>query len=51
MDKNPETRLGAKGDWKEVAQHPYFAGIDFDKLKKKEYKSPYVPKPSVLTLH
>jgi hypothetical protein len=51
MDKNPETRLGAKGDWKEVSQHPYFTGIDFDKLLRKDYKSPYVPKDTVLTLH
>ena len=32
MDKNPETRLGSKGGLKEVIQHPYFKGIDFDKL-------------------
>jgi hypothetical protein len=51
MDKNPETRLGSKGGLKEVTSHPYFKGIDFDKLQRREYKSPYIPKESVLTLH
>ncbi len=51
MDKNPETRLGSKGGISEVLAHPYFTGIDFDKLKRREYKSPFVPKKQVLTLH
>jgi hypothetical protein len=51
MDKNPDTRLGSKGGFSEVISHPYFHGIDFEKLKRREYKSPYVPKESVLTLH
>jgi hypothetical protein len=51
MDKNPDTRLGSKGGFAEVIAHPYFSGIDFEKLKRREYKSPYVPKQQVLTLH
>jgi len=51
MDKNPETRLGSKGGISEVLGHPYFTGIDFDKLKRREYKSPFIPKNQVLTLH
>ena len=51
MDKNPDTRLGSKNGFAEVIAHPYFQGIDFDKLKRREYKSPYIPKEKVLTLH
>jgi serum/glucocorticoid-regulated kinase 2 len=50
LDKNPETRLGSKGDAREVLAHPYFAGIEIDKLLRREYKAPYAPKQSVLTL-
>lgn len=50
LDKNPKTRIGSKGGYKEVLAHPYFAGIDFKKVERKEYKSPFTPNPEVLTL-
>ena len=50
LDKNPETRLGSKGDAREVLAHPYFKDINFEKLIKKEYRSPYQPKQEALTL-
>ena len=50
MDKNPKTRLGSKGDMKELMDHPYFKGINFEKLLIKGYKSPFRPKMEVLTL-
>jgi hypothetical protein len=49
LDKDPETRLGSKGDYKEVIKHPYFVDINFEKLERKEYRSPYFPKKEVLT--
>ena len=30
-------------DPKKIKQHPWFAGIDWEKLEKKELKPPYVP--------
>lgn len=42
LDRNPETRLGAKGH-KEVMEHPWFSDIDFDKIFKKEIKAPFKP--------
>ena len=51
MDKNPETRLVSKNVFTDIINHPYFNGIDFEKLKRREYKSPYIPKENVLTLH
>lgn len=34
----------------EIKKHPYFKGIDFDKLMKRGYNSPFKPKAEVLTL-
>jgi serine/threonine protein kinase len=40
---NPKKRLGYRGA-DEVKQHPFFKGVDFDKVLRKEYKPPFVPK-------
>ena len=40
---NPKKRLGYNSA-DEVKNHPFFKGIDFDKVLKKEYKPPFVPK-------
>ena len=40
---NPKKRLGYKGA-DEVKQHPFFKGVDFDKVLRKEYKPPFIPK-------
>ena len=40
---NPKKRLGYNGA-DEVKNHPFFKGIDFDKVLKKEYKPPFIPK-------
>lgn len=50
LDKDPEKRLGSKGDAKEVLGHPYFVDINFEKLKKKDYRAPYLPKKDALSL-
>ena len=50
MDKDPKRRLGSKDDLHEIIKHPYFKGIDFEKLKKRGYNSPFKPKADVLTL-
>jgi len=50
LDKNPENRFGDM----EVKNHPYFSGIDWNKVANKELESPrnldsYVPKRWSLT--
>ena len=40
---NPQKRLGYKSA-DEVKNHPFFKGIDFDKVLRKEYKPPFIPK-------
>ena len=38
-------RLGCgKDDGEEIIRHPFFAGIDFDKLLNKVYQPPFKPK-------
>ena len=39
---NPKKRLGYKSS-DEVKNHPFFKGIDFDKVLRKEYKPPFIP--------
>ena len=40
---DPTKRLGYKSA-DEVKQHPFFKGVDFEKVLNKEYKPPFVPK-------
>ena len=40
---DPTKRLGHKSA-DEVKQHPFFKGVDFEKVLKKEYKPPFIPK-------
>jgi hypothetical protein len=42
LRRRPYRRLGAQGE-EEIAQHAWFQTMDFQKLFKQEYKSPYVP--------
>ena len=46
LNKNPDERLGARDDLDEVLAHPWFAGVDIDKLYKKEITPDYVPELS-----
>lgn len=43
LDKDKTKRLGAVGDVTEILQHPFFEGLDIEKLKKKELIPPYRP--------
>ncbi len=43
LDKTPKTRLGTKFGAKEVKEHPWFKGIDWDDLYNKEYLPLYKP--------
>lgn len=38
MDRNPKTRLGAKGGAQEVKAHPFFTGIDWQTIYNRESK-------------
>ncbi|TNV81287.1 hypothetical protein FGO68_gene17471 [Halteria grandinella] len=46
LDKNKKKRLGASGDVEEVLAHPFFAGIDRQKLITKQIIPPYKPEIS-----
>ena len=41
--RDPEKRLGSKEDAKELTRHPFFEGIDWQKLYRREYKPPFNP--------
>eukprot|EP00808_Paulinella_micropora_P013250 g50282.t1 len=43
LDRDTASRLGSKGDGKEVKQHAFFASIDWGKLCRKELKPPFLP--------
>ena len=42
LDRDPETRLGAKGA-KQVKKHKWFKNINFKKILNQKYKPTYVP--------
>ena len=42
LRRRPSRRLGSRGE-DEIFQHGWLSQIDFHKLFKQEYKSPYVP--------
>lgn len=39
MDRNPQTRY----DWPQVESHPFFAGLDWQRLHNKEYIPEFIP--------
>lgn len=43
MHKDPNSRIGVKNK-KEIKEHPFFDGIDWDKILKKEYEPPFIEK-------
>lgn len=44
MNKNPARRLGSGiGDAEEVQKHPYFTGVEWDKVFNKEVVAPFIP--------
>ena len=44
LDRNAATRLGTKNDFADVMGHPFFKGMDFEKLVSREIEPPYKPK-------
>ncbi|KAL7626980.1 Serine/threonine-protein kinase [Parahypoxylon ruwenzoriense] len=49
LDRRPEKRLGANKGASEIKSHPFFDGIDWDKLLQKEYKPIFKPKYVVMS--
>ena len=43
LHKDKTKRFGANGDADEILSHPFFTGLDIDKLKAKELVPPYMP--------
>ena len=44
LNRNPNHRLGAKGDADELMAHPFFADVDWEALSRKDIKPPFKPK-------
>lgn len=49
LDRNPKTRLGSINDANDVKNHPFFEGIDWNKLVRLELPTPF--KPTVVDGH
>jgi serine/threonine protein kinase len=43
LEKDKAKRLGAADDVREILAHPFFAGLDLEKLLRKEIEPPYKP--------
>lgn len=44
MDRDPTTRIGAgPDDAKEIVNHPFFAGMNWDALMERKMTAPYIP--------
>ncbi len=44
LARDPAQRLGARGGVEEVKQHPFFAGVEWDKIYAKQVEPPFKPK-------
>ena len=44
LDKNPATRLGSRGDLKELFEHPWLRDVDVEAIQNKTYKAPLKPR-------
>ncbi|KAE8153247.1 kinase-like domain-containing protein [Aspergillus avenaceus] len=44
LNRNPKHRLGAKGDAKELREHPFFHDVDWQALTRKQVIPPFKPK-------
>ena len=44
LNRNPKHRLGAEGDARELMQHPFFAGVEWDALLQKQIPPPFKPR-------
>ncbi|KAF9449894.1 Pkinase-domain-containing protein [Macrolepiota fuliginosa MF-IS2] len=43
LNRNPKHRLGAKRDAAELKEHPFFSGIDWEALARKDIAPPFKP--------
>ncbi|KAH0572234.1 Kinase, AGC [Spironucleus salmonicida] len=43
LEKDPKKRLGAGQNFNEIRNHPFFKGLDWDKLMTKKYEMEYKP--------
>ena len=43
LNKDPSKRLGAKKGLEEIKEHPFFNGVDFNAILKKEVPAPFIP--------
>jgi hypothetical protein len=46
LTRNPEDRLGHKG-WKDIEKHAFFDDFDFNALRNKTMKPPFVPEETL----
>ncbi|KAJ3442547.1 non-specific serine/threonine protein kinase [Anaeramoeba flamelloides] len=45
LDRNPTTRLGSNGS-SDIKKHPFFSGLDWEKVYRKEYTPEFIPQIS-----
>lgn len=43
FEREPNERLGGKGDAREIKQHPFFANVNWEKMAAKAVKPPFRP--------
>jgi hypothetical protein len=48
LQRNKELRLGAKNDSDEILAHKFFKGIEINKIIKRKFKAPFIPKKNDL---
>lgn len=44
LQKDRSKRMGAKRDFAEVKEHPFFLAIEWDKLLRRDVKAPFIPR-------
>lgn len=44
LHRDPAQRLGSTGGGEEIRQHPFFQDVDFESLRRKEVKAPFIPR-------
>jgi len=47
LQRNPESRLGTDEGWRDIEEHEFFEGFDFDSLREGSMEPPFKPKDTL----